>query len=79
MRAGNKCRRLEIEAQSTPERIYPFHPHSEAKKAGVRQYRAETLSGRTELTWRLEIDLLPESAVRLFRANERCRNNAKET
>jgi hypothetical protein len=33
----------------------------------------------TELAWSLEIDLLLESAVHLFRANEGCRNNAKET
>jgi hypothetical protein len=32
-----------------------------------------------ELAWSQEIDLLLESAVRLFRANEGCRSNAKET
>jgi hypothetical protein len=32
-----------------------------------------------ELAWSLEIDLLLESAVRLFRASEDCCNNAKET
>jgi hypothetical protein len=31
-----------------------------------------------ELAWSLEIDLLLESAVHLFRASEGCRNNAKE-